>query len=402
MITSWIFFNLIFSFMCSYFFIIILGTILVIYFMLFYFIFDKKRIKSNKNLKDPQSISIEILNEKPLVNIIVPAWNEGFIFSKCLESIKNLKYPNIKAIVNAGGNKETLQIANDFKKYDNFIILHQEKGSIRASIGKVRAINDCLKYVKEGIVYFIDADSYLDDEILLQMIYPIINKNEKIVLGGLRPLKEQENRNFVKYLFIDRFRANTFRYSNQKAITGANWCIAFEVLKSINKFSENEKIATDKSMGNDVFSKGYEGYLLANSQHRIYVDYPNNFKKYKTQKSIWIENTLYNSVKNRKFIGFLKFLLLWIFSVYLFIFPFLFFFNIGFFYIGIFVLILYYLGKIRKYLIFRALLIKEYRLSIRFNIQYFISLFLYLYIEALITIYILFHFFFYLKKLNKK
>ena len=54
--------------------------------------------------KDPKSLSIDDLKNIPLVNIIVPAWKEGNNFRECLSSITNLNYPNIKVIVNAGGN----------------------------------------------------------------------------------------------------------------------------------------------------------------------------------------------------------------------------------------------------------------------------------------------------------
>ena len=60
----------------------------------------------------------------PLLNIFIPAWKEGEVFENCLNSITKLNYPNIKVIVNTGGSEETINIANSFKKYQNFIVLY--------------------------------------------------------------------------------------------------------------------------------------------------------------------------------------------------------------------------------------------------------------------------------------
>ena len=71
----------------------------------------------------------------------------------------------MRIIVNAGGSKETLEIANSFKEYKTFKIIHQKKGG-----GKIKAINDCLSYIAEGLVFIMDADVYVSDNDLLIII----------------------------------------------------------------------------------------------------------------------------------------------------------------------------------------------------------------------------------------
>ena len=154
---------------------------------------DRRHIKERKKFKDPEMVGINELEEIPLLNIIIPAWKEGIEFKNCLISITKLSYPKIKIIINAGGNEETVNNANSFKKDERFIILHQKEGKDRAEFGKIKAINECLEYVSEGILYFIDADCYLTDEIILRVIVPIVNDNENVVMGaGIRPLKDQQ------------------------------------------------------------------------------------------------------------------------------------------------------------------------------------------------------------------
>jgi len=108
-------------------------------------------LKPFKQYHDPESISLADLHDIPFVNIIMPAWSEGEVFRQTLNSITQLKYPKIRAIINAGGSKKTVEIAESFKKFENFTILTQKKGE-----GKIKAINSCLPYVKEGVIYSVD------------------------------------------------------------------------------------------------------------------------------------------------------------------------------------------------------------------------------------------------------
>jgi len=165
--------NFIFSltFCLFFFFFIILE-----HFILFY-IRDRNYIKPIKAVKRKQ-ISLDDLKKKPLVNIIIPAWKENENFRKILFAIRDLKYPNIKVIINAGGNKETINIANSFKIYENFKILYQKKGE-----GKNKAINSCINHVSEGLIYLIDADIFLTDDIFFYMIFHLINEDYDVVLS---------------------------------------------------------------------------------------------------------------------------------------------------------------------------------------------------------------------------
>ena len=170
------------NFFNSTLFIHILLILIIIHQILLFFTKDISHIKVLKNFADPKEIKLSNLKYIPLMNIIIPAWKEGKLFEDCLLSITELNYPNLKVIISAGGNKETIQIANSFKKFKNFIILKQEPG------GKMKALNDCLKRVSEGIIYSIDADVILNDEILLRMLYPLVNENQYVTAGSVLSL----------------------------------------------------------------------------------------------------------------------------------------------------------------------------------------------------------------------
>ncbi len=382
--------------------VIVLILLILIFHILLQLFRDHRYIKAFNSFKDPESLRIEDLKSLPLINILIPAWKEGEIFRQCLTSITKLDYPNLKVIVNAGGNEKTLNIVNSFQKYDNFKILVQKGGSSRASIGKIKALNECLEYIKEGIVYFIDADGYLNEEILLNMIFPLINKGEYLVSGGVRPLRNQENLDIVKYLQFNRnanFRFKFTRYAYRTVFAGANTCLKTEVIKSVKIFSENKKYATDASIGEDIFSQGFKSYRLNNYQHRIYIDFPSTFRELAHQTTVWTENRLIFSYKNKKILTLIKIFLLFFVSFYLLIFPFLIFTNFGLFLIGVMIFFNIYLTKIRKFVFFKLTINKQH--NVKYSKVFFIKLLYYIYIEVIINFIIPFHFIAYLKKIKK-
>ncbi|MFW9828926.1 MAG: glycosyltransferase [Candidatus Thorarchaeota archaeon] len=385
----------------SFHFFLLLVLIVFLYHLVLFISRDRNYIKSFNNEKDPENIGLGDLLSIPIVNIIIPAWKEGEIFRDCLNSISKLTYPRLKIIVNAGGDKETIKIASFFKKHNNFIILHQKGGANRPSLGKIKAVNECLDYVSEGLIYFIDADSYLNDEILLRIIFPLINSKEKIVGSGVRPLKSQENISLVKYLFFDRNSNFVFkfsRYSKRVVMAGQNTCVKFEVINSISKFLEDKKYATDKSMAEDMYSKGFKPYRLRDFRSRIFVDFSTKIREFIRQRVIWAENSLFYSYKYKK-LKFLKHLLLLIFSLYILVSPFLILLNLGFLIIGVIFFLSIYLKKIRKYLFFKLTTGKEY--PIDYNIVFFFKLIYYLLVEAVINIIIPFHLFLYYRSIKK-
>ena len=91
-------------------FIIFIASIIVFYNIIIHFIRDRNYIRVFKKSKDPEIVKLEDLRDLPLVNIIIPAWKEGELFNDCLLLITNLIYPNLKVIISAGGNEETIQI----------------------------------------------------------------------------------------------------------------------------------------------------------------------------------------------------------------------------------------------------------------------------------------------------
>ncbi len=385
------------------FFFIVIILLIIIFHILIYLLIDRKRLRGIRVNKDPEKVSIEDLKEHPVVNIIIPAWKEGKEFENLLISITNLSYPNIKAIVNAGGTEETIRIANDFKKYQNFVILKQEGGKDRAALGKISAVNQCLDYVYEGLLFITDADCYLNDEIILRLIYPIVNGSEKVVIGGgTRPLLPQENIGLVKYLQFSTFgffKAKYTRY-HQTLISGASTCLTHDVIKSIGKFEENRVIAEDLSRGQDIISKGYKPYWLNHFGSFIHTDFPKTFKELSDRRKRQIQNTMIHSLNTKNIRKILKNLTMSFLSIYIVFSPILIFIHPSLFIIGVFMLFGFYLIRIRSIIFFKLIVPKEFHPQI--NGLFYLKIVYFLYLDLIINVKTFFGLYSYKRRLKRE
>ncbi|MHA1439377.1 MAG: glycosyltransferase [Promethearchaeota archaeon] len=375
-------------------FFLILALFIIVFHIFAYFIRDKKHIKPFRNIKELQLISQNDLNEFPTVNIIVPAWKEGEPFRKCVQALTELSYSNIKVIINAGGSEETINIANSFKKYKNFeILLYQKKGE-----GKIKAINDCLEHVSDGLIYLIDADIYLTDNIFFYVIYHLINKNHKIVTSSLIPHNSIIKKDLVKYLYINRNRRFRHIFTREVNFFGPHACLRHEVIEDIKKFPEKKASDDNRLIGAILLAKGYKIYFL----YELCVEsftFPIKIKPFIQQNAKWIENRMIFLSKSNR-LRLMRFFLIALLSIYLFIFPVLIFLNIYLFLIGLLLLFSIYLKRIRKIIVYKKSAIKDY--DIKLSPSFFVKMIFYIYIDALIRIFALFELIFFRKNYKKR
>lgn len=129
-------------------------------------------------------------DNSPLVSIIIPAWNETVGIYRTLESIAYQTYSNIEIIVvNDGSTDDTLseiiRFSNTYKKYRNenikkFTIINKDNS------GKSAAINNGFLIAKGEYIITMDADSYLEETAIGNMIYSMIASNADAATGSIR------------------------------------------------------------------------------------------------------------------------------------------------------------------------------------------------------------------------
>ncbi|NHJ20053.1 MAG: glycosyltransferase family 2 protein [Candidatus Lokiarchaeota archaeon] len=376
-------------------FIIIVALLVIFIHIILLSIRDRSYIKPIKNIKRID-ITFNDLKQTPTVNIIVPAWKEGEILRSSLLAIKNLSYPKIKVIVNAGGSKETEDIADSFNNYTNFIIIRQKKGR-----GKNAAINDALDYVSEGLIYIIDVGTLLSDDIVISMVYYIVNLQYDVLVGGFFPHYSLLNSDLVKYLFLNRNTAFRKKFRpNEMDVIGANLCFSNKVLEEIGRKIPEGMLGDDnRAIGNLFKTKKFKVRQLLEKRAET-LNYPSKVTESITQNIRWIDNSLSTMLRAKKKFSILKFILLSVISIYILISPFLILVNIYLFLFGLIFFESQYLSRIRKCIFYNKTANKDQKVNLSFI--FFIKLIFYTYLDVLIRIVAFFEVFFFRKKYKKR
>jgi glycosyltransferase involved in cell wall biosynthesis len=111
------------------------------------------------------------VSSKPLVSIIMPAYNVEKTIKESIESVINQTYTNWELnIINDGSTDKTLEVINFFK--DDRIVLIEQK-----NLGVANARNNGLKHSKGELVAFLDSDDLWCKE-KLETQLKFMQKNE--------------------------------------------------------------------------------------------------------------------------------------------------------------------------------------------------------------------------------
>ena len=99
------------------------------------------------------------MDNKPLVSVVIPAYNAEKLVGITLDSVINQTYKNLEIIcVNDCSKDDTLSVLNDYAKKDNRIkVLTNEKNS-----GVATTRNNALKVATGEYIAFVDADDVWD------------------------------------------------------------------------------------------------------------------------------------------------------------------------------------------------------------------------------------------------
>lgn len=136
--------------------------------------------------------SIEFLQEKNKLSIIIPIYNFHQNLKKCLDTLINQTYNNLEIIcLNDGSNSKSLEILKKYQKIDQRIIIKIEKKKISRNKG--------IKISNGDYITFLNSDNYLDLNVYEKCMEIIIKNNIDIVSYNISNI-EKENNKFKKSL----------------------------------------------------------------------------------------------------------------------------------------------------------------------------------------------------------
>ena len=124
---------------------------------------------------------------KDLISVIVPVYNPGKYFEKCVNSILTQTYNNIELIlVDDGSTDGSSLLCDKFAEKDSRIkVIHKENG------GAASARNAGLDVATGDYIAFIDADDYIDSDMYESMYDDIIQNDADAARCGI--VREYEN-----------------------------------------------------------------------------------------------------------------------------------------------------------------------------------------------------------------
>lgn len=120
---------------------------------------------------------------KPLVSIIVPAYNEGKVIANCIESILASNYRNIEVILVDDGSKDhTYGVMKRFHAPPRVLALSKPNG------GKASALNLGFRHSKGEILMFVDADGIFTQNTIEEMLALFTSEKVGAVCGNDSPV----------------------------------------------------------------------------------------------------------------------------------------------------------------------------------------------------------------------
>lgn len=145
------------------------------------------------------------MEQKPFVSVIVPVYNAEKYLPACLDSICNQTLRELEIIVvDDGSTDRSGEIADEYAAKDGRIrAIHQKNAHLSA------ARNAGLSVVKGYYISFIDADDWIDREMLESMYRVAESESLDLIVTGVRVEYPRENRFYYQ-------RISTYVVTNKR------------------------------------------------------------------------------------------------------------------------------------------------------------------------------------------
>ena len=164
------------------------------------------------------------MNDKPLVSVMVPTYNQDKYIEKTINSILEQTYNNIEIIISDDStNNLTEELIKEKylnKKYKNIVYIHN-----KPSKGEVDNYRYLLyKLIKGEWVLNVNGDDFLYDNKFIEIAMQYITKNPDIVLVTSKNLK---------YYMLDNKFVKIDNIPHHNLITKGEWLFFNHIFKNV-------------------------------------------------------------------------------------------------------------------------------------------------------------------------
>lgn len=250
----------------------------------------KQRLYENKKFSIKQK-------QKPLVSIIVSAFNEQGKIKHTIKSLKRIAYEKLEfIIVNDGSSDGTSAEVREHIAGDNrFVFIDRKENR-----GKAASLNQGIARAKGEFVATMDADSIVEQKIFYKTLpYFVDEKVGAVTVSVLvKNPKSFLHKIFeLEYIIGLSLFLKVFSTFNSVFVTPGPFSIyRRKMLNEIGGFDE-KNITEDMEIAYRIHKAGYRIETCMNAS--AYTILPPTFKKICTQRKRWYSGAIYTLTKHR-------------------------------------------------------------------------------------------------------
>lgn len=178
--------------------------------------------------------------QKPLISIIIPAYNEEELLPRLLTTLSEQDFKDFEVIlVDASSTDKTVFFAKTYAKSLPITILHTNVHNVSVSrnLGADKASGSYL--------FFIDADNYIHKDFLLR-IAPQIQKNYQLIVTAVLP-DSQDNQYKFSYHIANLAIQLAWKF-NLTFSTGGNFIVESSLFRKLKGFDKTIFVGEDHDL----------------------------------------------------------------------------------------------------------------------------------------------------------
>jgi len=204
---------------------------------------------------DPVPVGIGLNHDHlmPSVAVVIPSWNDDHVLPRCLRSLKPAveRYhgPVMVKVVSGGtvwNRRNTERVVGDALFGLSWKVIEQTPG------GKNAALNQALKDEKSEVLVFLDADTEVDREWLVELVKPLASERAQASTGNFSAF----SKSFVSRLYECQQWYNQRIVGNVSLFGGGSIAVFREVLDSISGALDESVRATPRGSTMSIWLAG--------------------------------------------------------------------------------------------------------------------------------------------------
>lgn len=215
---------------------------------------------------------------KPIVTVLIPAYNESKTIGKTIESALGLDYPSLEILVIDDGSKDD---TGDIARKLGVRVLRQKNS------GKAEALNNGISNAQGELIATLDADSFVAPDALLHMVGFFQDERVMAVIPTMKVLKGKGalvGLQYAEYMFSNLISKVLSSLDSNIVTPGPFSVFRASVFRELGGF-DGRSMTEDNEMAMRIQSRNY---LIRSSRDAVvYTKVPESLGALFRQRKRW-------------------------------------------------------------------------------------------------------------------